>query len=114
MSKDENSHSIKLNDSNKFLQTQKNYRIILEINNAIISHLNLNSLFLATAKIIREKLPFDYSAICLYISDSDTLRLYNFGKKMVLLPGVELPREGSHVGWVFDNKKVLINSSHSS
>jgi len=108
MSKDENSHSKKLNDSNKFLQTQKNYRIILEINNAIISHLNLNSLYLATAEIIREKLPFDRSAICMYVPDNDVFRLYSFGKEMALLPGIELPREESHSGWVFDNKKILI------
>ena len=86
MSKDEYSHSKKLNDSNKFLQTQKNYRIILEINNAIISHLNLNSLYLATAEIIREKLPFDRSAICMYVPDNDVFRLYSFGKEMALLP----------------------------
>jgi len=88
-------------------ESVENYRMILEINNAIISNLNLNDLLQEIATIITEKLPFDFSAICLYEPDKDIFVLYSFGKEMALQPGVELPREGSHSGWVLDNNKPL-------
>jgi len=97
----------------RLLESQENYRIILEINNSIITKLNLKDLFLSIAQVVNEKLPFDASAIALYKPDKDVLELYAFGKLMKLLPGVELPREGSHVGWVLDNKKHLIASDLS-
>ena len=91
----------------QLLESVENYRIILEINNAIISNLNLNNLLQAIATIINEKLPFDYSAICLYEPNKDIFVVYSFGKEMALLSGFELPREGSHSGWVFDNNKPV-------
>jgi len=108
MSKQDSVKSNKDKRRTQSLESPKNYRIILEINNAIISNLNLNDLFLAIAKIIKEKLTFDFSAITLYKPDKDVLELYAFGDTMALPPGVELPREGSHIGWVLDNKKSLI------
>ncbi|MGI9534805.1 MAG: sigma-54-dependent Fis family transcriptional regulator [Thermodesulfobacteriota bacterium] len=113
MSEKEDSQYKNSNNKNNSLQIQENYRIILEINNAIISHLNINSLFLTVADMIREKLPFDCSAICLYNLDRDLFQLYSFGKDMAISPSVEIPREGSHCGWAFNKKKILIESDLS-
>ncbi len=90
------------------MQSQKNYQIILEINNFIISALKLDELFLKISESVINELNFDYSSIGLYKPENDTLELYPFGDRIPLSPGSELPRNGSHVGWVFDNKKTLI------
>lgn len=102
------SNSLKQNDTDDCLQSQENYIKILEINNVIISHLNLNSLFLATAEIIFETLPFDCSAICLYKPEFKTFQLYSFGQEMAIDSSVEIPHEGSHCGWVYDKKQVIV------
>ncbi len=93
------------------LKSEEKYRIILEINNSIISTLRLNELFLAIASVIDGKLPFDASALALYKSEKDVFEIYPFGELLgskKLAPGAEIPRVGSHVGWVFDNRKSLI------
>ncbi|MEQ9617697.1 MAG: sigma 54-interacting transcriptional regulator [Deltaproteobacteria bacterium] len=81
---------------------------MLEINNSIISTFTLNDLLLKISKAIIDKLPFDYSSISLYKVEKDVLELHSFGEKIPLSPGSELPRKGSHVGWVFENKRILI------
>jgi hypothetical protein len=60
------------------LDSVEKYRVILEINNAIISKLKLQDLFQATAKAIRDKLSFDAAGIVLYEPVQDVLQLYAF------------------------------------
>lgn len=93
------------------LESRERYRIILEINNAIISNLKLNDLLHAIAEAIKEKLPFDITAITLYEPERDLLQLYAlkaFSSLHRLALGLETPRAGSCIGWVFDNKKPLV------
>ena len=87
------------------------YRIILEVNNAIISNLRLVDLFRDIAEKLRDLLDFDVSAITLYDKNSDKLIMTEFGELMgseKLAPGCELPINDSHAGWVFLNKKPLV------
>ena len=95
----------------ELLESKERYRVLLEINNAIISNLKLHDLLPAIAKTIREKLPFDATSITLYEPVRDVLKIYALEALFSLhyiAPGLELPREGSHVGWVIDNKKPLV------
>lgn len=95
-------------------ESKERYRVLLEINNAIISNLKLHDLLHAIAKTIRENLPFDATSITLYEPARDVLKIYVleafFSSHSLahLAPGLEVPREGSHVGWVIDNKKPLV------
>ena len=92
-------------------ESKERFRVILEINNAVISNLKLHDLLRAIAKTIKEKLPFDGTSITLYEPDRDILNVYAlevlFSSDFLAL-GLEVPREGSHVGWVIDNKKPLV------
>jgi formate hydrogenlyase transcriptional activator len=92
------------------LDALERYRIILEINNAIISKLNLNDLLQSISVTIKEKLPFDVTAITLYEPVRDVLQLYAFeaSYSSYFTTGFQLPRAGSDVGWALDNKKTLI------
>jgi len=98
----------------ELLESKERYRVLLEINNAIISNLRLHDLLHAVAKTIKEKLTLDTTAITLYEPVRDVLKIYAlealFSSHHLaqLAPNLELPREGSHVGWVIDNKKPLI------
>lgn len=93
------------------LKSEEKYRIILEINNAIISNLKFQDLFQAIAKAIREKLSFDVAVILLYEPARDLIQLYALKASVPLhrLDSIlEVPKKGSDVGWVIDNKKPLI------
>src|SRR5438128_7934990 len=81
------------------------YRLLLEINNAIISNLTRESLFRAIAEALRKVVPFDRAI--LYDAENDVLRTF-------ALEGPELPghshdlhrdvsRQGTAAGWVLDH-----------
>ncbi|MGB7290729.1 MAG: sigma 54-interacting transcriptional regulator [Thermodesulfobacteriota bacterium] len=95
----------------ELLESKERYQVILEINNSVISNLKLNDLLIAIAKTIKAKLPYDATSITLYESVQDVLKVYAFEALFssgYIAPGLEVPREGSHVGWVMDNKKPLV------
>ena len=96
------------------IDVNERYRIILEINNAIISNLKLYDLFQATAKAINERLSFDSAGLSLYEPERDVLKAYavkTFSALDRLSPDIlQMPRVGSRLGFVFDNKKPLIAS----
>jgi formate hydrogenlyase transcriptional activator len=81
------------------------YRLLLEVNNAIISNLTRESLFRAIAEALRKVVPFDRAI--LYDAENDVLRTF-------ALEGPELPghshdlhrdvsRQGTAAGWVLDH-----------
>ncbi len=93
------------------IESEERYRIILEINNAIISNLKLHDLFRSIAEVIREKFSFDVTAITLYEPVRDLIQLYALQASVPLhrLDSIlEVPKKGSDVGWVLDNKKPLV------
>src|SRR3989441_2008183 len=83
------------------------YRLLLEVNNAIISNLTRESLFRAIAEALRKVVPFDRAI--LYDAENDVLRTFP-------LEGPELPgqshylhrdisRQGTVAGWVLDHRQ---------
>ncbi|MGH7791940.1 MAG: sigma 54-interacting transcriptional regulator, partial [Thermodesulfobacteriota bacterium] len=95
----------------ELLESRERYRIILEINNAIISNLKLHDLFQSIAEAIKEKFSFDVTAITLYDPERDLIRLYTLQASIPLHridSSLEVPKDGSDVGWVLDNKKPLV------
>ena len=83
------------------------YRLLLEVNNAIISNLTRESLFRAIAEALRKVVPFDRAV--LYDAENDVLRTF-------ALEGPELPghshdlhrdisRQGTAAGWVLDHRQ---------
>jgi formate hydrogenlyase transcriptional activator len=83
------------------------YRLLLEINNAIISNLTRELLFRAITEALRKVVPFDRAV--LYDAENDVLRTF-------ALEGPELPghshdlhrdisRQGTAAGWVLDHRQ---------
>jgi len=98
-------------------RSEEHQRVLLEINNAIIANLERESLFDAIAQAVWRVLPFDRATLYLYDPLRDTLKLYALGGAYPLneiLPiGAEIPRQGTRVGWVFDQRKPLVGGDVS-
>ena len=87
------------------------YRALLDINNAIISDLNMEDLLSKVAAKLNEIFFYDISTITLYDPEKNKLIMTAFGELIgadKLAPGTELTLDGSHAGWVYKNKKPLV------
>jgi formate hydrogenlyase transcriptional activator len=87
------------------------YRTLLDINNAIISHLTPEPLFHAIAHALRNVLPFDRAAIFLHDPQKQVLRLCMLEATLpssYFSVGLEMPTGESHVGWVFQHRQPLL------
>ena len=51
-------------------------RLLLEVNNAVVSHLDLRDVFMATSRCLRQVIRQDYTSLVLYEPGSDRFRLY--------------------------------------
>lgn len=93
-------------------RSEEHQRVLLEINNAIIANLDRPSLFRAITQALRNVLPFDRASLALYDPTRDVLTVSALAGaaslQRFLLVGTELPRRGSHLGWVLDQKRPLI------
>jgi formate hydrogenlyase transcriptional activator len=89
------------------LQVKRQYdrlRLMLEINNAIVSRLDLRDLISVTASCLREVLQHDIAGLSLYDPDANQLRAYayDFPDKQFSIPeGTPIPLEGSLGGMAF-------------
>lgn len=90
---------------------ERRLRTLLEVNNAIINKLEQADLLRAICKSMRGVLPFDRSAITLYVPERDTLRISaqeGNVRSDYFVVGLETDRTDSHSGWAFDRQRVLI------
>ena len=91
-------------------KSTERHRLLLEINNAIISNLDRESLFHAIAETLRKVVPFDRAVLPIYDAEKDVFR--RFALEGRSLPGQEvnseIRRHGSHSGWVFDHRRPLL------
>ncbi len=84
--------------------------LVLEITNALISKLDLDSLLAAISASIRGLKPHFYASIALYDPEVKKLRL----QVLTPIPGKEqpqltlLPLEGSPAGWAFTRREPLV------
>jgi Transcriptional regulator containing GAF, AAA-type ATPase, and DNA binding domains len=89
-------------------------RLLLEVNNAVVSHLELRPLFAAITASLRKVIQHEYTSLALYDADSNRLRLHalNFPEgKGLIQEGVEAPIEDSPGGLAFTTRKpVLVNA----
>ncbi len=86
-------------------------QLLLEINNAVISHLDLEQLVKTISGTLREIMPHDAAGIALYEPEFDHLREYsNVGYNDVnaFRVGDTIPLEGTPAGEVFTTGKPLL------
>jgi PAS domain S-box-containing protein len=87
------------------------HRTLLEINNAIITHLTQDALLHAMCEALRGVVPVDRAALTLYEPSRDTLRILAVERQWrtdFFRVGVEMERKNSHSGWVFDHQQPLV------
>jgi formate hydrogenlyase transcriptional activator len=90
---------------------EQRLRILLQVNNSIITKLSQGDLLLAVCAALQGVLPFNRSAITLYIPERDTLRIFaqnDDHASEFFSVGRELDRSDSHAGWAFDHQQPLI------
>jgi formate hydrogenlyase transcriptional activator len=90
---------------------EQRLRILLEVNNSIITKLSQRELLLTVCAALKGVLPFNRSAITLYVPERDTLRIFAQNDEYAsefFSVGRELDRRDSHAGWAFDHQRPLI------
>lgn len=90
---------------------EQRLRILLQVNNSIITKLSEGELLRAVCAALEGVLPFSRSAITLYVPERDTLRIFAQNDEYAsefFEVGRELERSDSHAGWAFDHQRPLI------
>ncbi len=89
-------------------------RLLLEVNNAVVSNLDLRQLMAAIAGCLRRVLHHDYTALSLYDPSTGQLRLHALhfprGKGLVQ-EEMLLPLEGTAAGEVFTSRQPILVGS---
>lgn len=93
-------------------RSEERRRVLLEINNAIITNLDRESLFVAITHALREALPFDRARLTVYDPARDVLKVYALAGTSsptgAFPVGDELPVRGSHLQSVLDQGRPLM------
>jgi len=98
-------------DASSAKSAEQRLRILLQVNNSIITKLSEGELLRAVCAALEGVLPFSRSAITLYVPERDTLRIFAQNDEYAsefFEVGRELDRTDSHAGWAFDHQRPLI------
>jgi len=98
------------------LSRERDYlRLLLEVNNAVVSNLELKSLFAAITASIRKVIQHEYTSLALYDAESDRLQLHvlDFPEgKGLIHEGLRAPIDDSPGGLAFTSRQpVRINAA---
>ncbi len=89
-------------------------RVLLAVNNAIVTCLDRDSLFSSTAAALRTVIPFDRAALVLHDPVKDVFKVLGVAGPVpspsVIPLGTEWPRQQSRAGWVLDHREPLLTS----
>ena len=92
--------------------SEERQRVLLDVNNAIVTCLDRDSLFGAIATTLGRVIPCDRCALVVHDSGRDVFRVLGVQESVPLSEGIPLgtewPRRGSRAGWVFDHKEPLV------
>ena len=91
--------------------TAARYRTLLEVNNAIVSHLTQEDLLHSISAILRRFLPLDGASITLYNPKNDTFHYFSMENTNLsdhLRHGAQFNRENSVSAWVFDHQRPVV------
>ncbi len=86
-------------------------RMLLEVNNALVSNLETRELFAAIAACMRRVMPHEYTSLALYDPASDTLRLHAVESEGGIPPipeGTVTPMSESVAGAAFRERKPFL------
>jgi formate hydrogenlyase transcriptional activator len=97
--------------NNKVEYAAQRYRTLLEINNAIITHLTPEDLLHSLSDILRHVVPFSGAALTLYNPESKTFRYYAMERAFQsdhFQVGIEFDRRQTISSWVFDHQRAVV------
>jgi formate hydrogenlyase transcriptional activator len=87
-------------------------RVLLDVNNAVVTCLDRDSLFDAAAGALRRVIPFDRAALVLRDPVRDVFTVLGVAGSVPTPPiiplGTEWPRAGSRAGWILDHGLPLL------
>lgn len=86
-------------------------RLLLEVNNAVVSHLEFRNVFAAIVACLRRVLPNDYTSLALYESQGDQFQLYALDfpdGKGLIQEGRTGPVDGTPAGVAFRTGKPAV------
>jgi len=86
-------------------------RLLLRINNALVSNRDLKSLFLAISESLREVLHHDYTSLALHDAERNRLKIYalDFPTGSGLIrEAMDMPLEGSRAGKAFLERRPIL------
>ncbi len=92
------------------VESDQKYRRLLEITNALVSHLDRDALFHAIAQELQKGPTFDRTGITLFDPITDHFQIYALETTVVPLAlqrGADIPRQGSGMGVAFDQQHIL-------
>jgi len=95
----------------KVERTAARYRTLLEINNAIITHLTQGPLLRSVSETLRRIIPFDRAAFTLYNPKRKTFRYLAMEGSLpseYFRAGLEIHRTQSMSAWVFDQQRPIL------
>jgi len=86
------------------------YQLLLDINNALVTHLDLGSLLRATSDSLRKVIAHDAAAIALYDPENKQLRLHTFDLQYAgrAEEGALLQLEGTPEGLAFTSGHTVV------
>ncbi len=84
-------------------------KLLLEINNAVASNLDLNDLLQAISTVLHDCVPHDYTGLAVYDEKAGSLRIHRVEAQTEgMLPEGELiPMEGTTAGLAFTTRKTV-------
>jgi formate hydrogenlyase transcriptional activator len=91
---------------------EERHRLLLAVNNAIVTCLDRDSLFAAAAEALRRVMPYDRAALVLHDPVRDVFQLMGVAGSVPSPPiipvGTEWPRRGTRSGWILDHGQPLL------
>src|SRR5262249_16060155 len=92
--------------------SEERQRVLLDINNAVVTCLDRESLFFATAAALRRVVPFDRAALVLHDPAKEPFKVLGVAGPVppaaVSGVGTEWRRHQSRAGWILDHGEGLL------
>ena len=95
----------------KVERAAERYRTLLEINNAIVTHLTPEALLHSVSETLRRIIPFSGAALTLYVPNTRSFRYFAMEGAIPsehFRIGVEFNRQQTISGWVFDHQRPVV------
>jgi len=97
------------------LQASENrQRVLLDVNNAVVTCRDRDSLFTAAAAALRPVIPFDRAALVLHDAARDVFTVLGVATPVattdVIPLGTVWPHAGSRSGWILENRRSLLTT----